>query len=204
MSRVYKKHEFVPKNPQKYTGTYPIISRSSWEWDMMRLFDELSTVLSWASEPFPIPYRDPVTGNQKVYIPDFYVVFLENNEPVAKLIEIKPLKEAVTLAAKGREDAALVARNNAKWEAAMQWCVRHGAKFEVMDESRVFSGAPLSKGGTPIPSWTPSVIRQAKNIQIKPRVAKAPKQAKTKGGIPKVGKVSKVRRVPSISRIKRI
>ncbi len=201
MSRPQKQH-FTPRNPEKYTGKYPIVSRSSWEWDLMNIFDNLSTVVSWASEPNAIPYRDPVTGQQKIYIPDFLVTFMVNREPVTQLIEVKPIKEAIGSAARTREDTHLVARNNAKWEAAMAWCMRRGIEFKVMSETQLFSGNPLSKGGTPIQKWTPAVIKQTKNTVLKPRIAQAPKPGRVQSlKIPRIGRIGRVR---GVSRIKRI
>jgi len=197
-----QKHHFIPQNPEKYTGRYPIVSRSSWEWDMMNIFDSLTTVIEWASEPVQIPYRDPVTGLQKIYIPDFLVTFMVNREPVKQLIEVKPIKEAVRMAARTREDHALVARNNAKWECAIAWCMRRGIEFKVMDETQGFSGQALSRGGTMIPSWTPAHIKQVKNTPIKPRIAKAPSVGRVQSlKVPRIGKIARIRGVSKIKRI---
>ena len=46
----YAKDEFIPKNPEKYSGKYPIIYRSSWEMTLMNVFDNHPNVLTWQSE----------------------------------------------------------------------------------------------------------------------------------------------------------
>ena len=199
MSRVIAKHNFLPMNPEKYVGAYPIVARSSWEWEIMNMCDKLSTILEWASEPHPIPYRDPVTNQQKVYIPDFLVTFLIGGEMVNQLIEIKPLKEAVVEAARGREDTALVARNNAKWEAAMAWCMRRGIEFRVMDETQLYSGQALSRKGTAISTWTPAQIKKSQLKQQRTKVVKAvaPKKHRMKvPGIRKLKGISRIQRRP--------
>lgn len=195
MTRTFKTHNFVPTNPEKYIGSYPIVSRSSWEWDMMLMCDSLSTVLQWASEPVQIPYHDPVTGQQKVYVPDFLITFLRNREKVTQLIEIKPLKEALSEAAKSKNDIAMVARNRAKWEAAQAWCMRRGIEFEIKTEGEIFTGHPVYSKGKIL---TTAIAAVPKNI--KPKVKKqrtrkaAPKAKKHSMKVPGVVKVSKLRR----------
>ncbi len=192
-----QKHEFKPMNPEKYIGDYPIISRSSWEWEFMKMCDDLSTIITWASEPHAIPYRDPVTGLQKLYIPDFLVTFLINREPVTQLIEIKPIKEAVSGLANNSAGMALVARNNAKWEAAQAWCHRRGIEFRVMDETQLYSGQALTRKGTAIQSWTPAQAKDIRKMALKPRASKAPKTSRKHSmRVPGVRGVSRIPRRP--------
>lgn len=102
--------------------------------------DVVPTVLQWSSEPFQIPYRDPITGKQKVYVPDFFITKLEKGHPVQELIEIKPIHEQLQEHARNSRDAMLQARNTAKWGAAIEWCARHGASFVVHNETDLYSG----------------------------------------------------------------
>ena len=59
---------FIPKHPEKYKGTYPIVCRSSWERAFCMMVDTNVNIVQWASEPERIPYTDPITKKQKVYI----------------------------------------------------------------------------------------------------------------------------------------
>jgi len=138
--------EFTPKNPAKYKGEYPIYMRSRWEIGFAINLDLSPSVLQWASEPVQIPYRDPVTGDQKVYVPDFLVQAVKTKVKGGRkaqvietmLVEIKPKHEAFISEARNQKDAALVARNTAKWAAARGWCRRRGVKFIILTETDLF------------------------------------------------------------------
>jgi hypothetical protein len=142
----FSKDEFRPKNPQKYVGSYPIIYRSSWEFTMMRLFDEHPYILAWASEFVEIPYQNPLTGKWTVYIPDFLVVYVDKNgKKHADVMEIKPAKQ-VGSAWDGKRKGKISKRdelsqivNMAKWKAAMEYCARHGYGFQVASEDEIFA-----------------------------------------------------------------
>ena len=70
---------YKPKNPSKYAGKRPPIYRSGWELTFMRMCDNHPSVLSWASEPVRIPYRNPYTGKYTMYVPDFIMVYQNKN-----------------------------------------------------------------------------------------------------------------------------
>lgn len=142
MAKKYKEpKEYNVKNIDKYEGNLPVIYRSTWEFEFMVYCDEHPNVIKWSSEPFKIPYSDPLTGKQRVYIPDFLITFLNSNkELITKLIEIKPIKEQLSDYAKNAEDALIQAKNRAKWGAAIAWCARRGIEFVVMNETNLFNG----------------------------------------------------------------
>ena len=131
---------FIPKNPQKYIGTGKIRYRSGWELTFMMFCDNNDKVVKWASESIRIPYKNPLTGKQTIYVPDFFIVYQNRTgKPVAELIEIKPkaqtmIQEKVTSA----RDRAAVAVNHAKWEAANIWCRRSNIAFRVITEDQLF------------------------------------------------------------------
>lgn len=136
---VFSKGQFTPKYPQKYIGTIPITYRSSWELQFMTVLDNHPYVLQWGSESVKIPYVNPLTGRQTVYVPDFNIVYVDkNNRKHAELVEIKPMKETVLEAAKTQKDKLKVAVNMAKWKAAYKWCAKHGMTFRVMTEEQLF------------------------------------------------------------------
>jgi hypothetical protein len=57
----YYKSKFVPKNSAKYIGKHEPIYRSSWEYTFMTICDNHPSIIQWASEPFKIPYENPIT-----------------------------------------------------------------------------------------------------------------------------------------------
>ena len=75
----FVKGKFYPKNQEKYIGLKTPTYRSSWEQAFMRLCDEHPNVSKWASESIKIPYRHPFTGKYTVYVPDFFVVYVDKN-----------------------------------------------------------------------------------------------------------------------------
>lgn len=128
------------KNPEKYVGTNKPYYRSSWELTFCMFCDNNPAVHQWASESIKIPYRDPLTGRQTVYVPDFLVVYVDkNNKKHAELIEIKPekhmLKEKV---GNNPYNQAQFIRNQVKWEAAINWCKNQNIRFRIITENDIY------------------------------------------------------------------
>jgi hypothetical protein len=128
------------KNPEKYRGVNNPTYRSSWELTFMMFCDNNPAVLEWASESVKIPYRDPLTGRNTVYVPDFLITYVDKNQRKhAELIEIKPTNQTVKEAVgKNPMNQAQYVKNMAKWEAANAWCKRYGMKFRIVNESDIF------------------------------------------------------------------
>jgi hypothetical protein len=139
------KGEYTPENPSKYIGTYPIIYRSSWEYTMMRKFDEHPHVLQWASESIKIPYQNPLTQKWSQYVPDFLVLYRDKRGNMhAELIEVKPMKERPDYQKRPGERLSertklAQAVNAAKWVAAQKWCAKNRLKFRVASEDEMFA-----------------------------------------------------------------
>lgn len=96
-------------------------------------------VIQWGSECVRIPYKNPLTGRQTMYVPDFLIMYeTPTGGKRAELVEVKPKKEAVMEAAKSRRDKAFVLLNTAKWAAASAWCAKHGVHFRVITEEQIF------------------------------------------------------------------
>ena len=130
---------YTIKNPQKYVGKNSPRYRSGWEHAFMRFCDTNENVLQWASESINIPYRNPLTGKQTIYVPDFLVMYKDRgNQVKAELIEIKPKKQSVIESKASARDRAAVAVNYAKWDAAMKWCKRQNLTFRVVTEDDIF------------------------------------------------------------------
>lgn len=135
---------FIMKNPEKYAGLRTPLARSSWEYVFMRTLDEHPGVEKWASESIRIPYRDPLTGRQTIYVPDFFIVYVDKDgKKHAEVIEVKPsnqtLREKV---GKSRYNQEQYVKNLAKWEAANAWCRQQQIKFRVINESEIFHQGP--------------------------------------------------------------
>lgn len=131
---------YVPKNPQKYIGKHKPKYRSGWEFTFMMFCDNNKNVLQWASEAISIPYRSPIDGKIKNYIPDFFVVY-ENKygKQIAEVVEIKPKKQSlIESRVASARDRAVVAVNHAKWQAAMAYCKQAGLTFRVITENELF------------------------------------------------------------------
>ena len=127
-------------NADKYVGKKVPHFRSSWEHSFMRFCDENPAVLQWASEAIHIPYKNPFTNKNTIYIPDFMIMYMnKNNEKFGELIEIKPSKQT-TLEAAGRSmrDQAAAVLNAYKWQAAQAWCSQNGLRFRVLTENDIF------------------------------------------------------------------
>jgi hypothetical protein len=128
------------KNPQKYIGKGKPRYRSGWEWTFMTFCDNNPHILQWASESIQIPYRNPLTGKQTVYVPDFLVVYQnKTGKQIAEVVEIKPKKQTLIESKRASaRDRAAVAVNHAKWAAARAFCTRMGITFRVVTETDLF------------------------------------------------------------------
>jgi hypothetical protein len=131
---------FEVKNPDKYVGKKVPLARSSWEFVMMKMLDEHQGVESWASESVQIPYRDPFTGKYTIYVPDFFVVYVDRNgKKHAELIEVKPLSQTkLENVGKSLYNQQQYIKNMAKWEAASAWCKQQGVRFRIVNEGDIF------------------------------------------------------------------
>ncbi len=129
------------RNPEKYVGKKKPQYRSSWELVMMQFCDNNPAVHQWASEAIHVNYRNPFTGKNTIYVPDFLVIYVDKNGKThGEVIEIKPSKETTMEAAKTQRDKAAVALNMFKWEAAKRFCAAQGLHFRVVNEQDIFAG----------------------------------------------------------------
>ena len=109
--------------------------------------DNNPSIQQWASEPVKIPYRDPLTGKQTVYVPDFLITYVDKNQSNhVEMVEIKP-KNQMMLEKVGKNpyNQAQYVKNMAKWEAANAWCRNKGIKFRVINESDIFTNTKSTK-----------------------------------------------------------
>lgn len=127
-------------NPEKYVGNRSPTYRSSWEYHFMRFCDSNPYVQKWASEAISIPYRCPLTGKQTIYVPDFFIQYIDRNSTVhTEIIEVKPENQTLhEKVGKNRNNQIQYVRNIAKWRAAQAWCKAQGIKFRVINEKDLF------------------------------------------------------------------
>lgn len=131
--------KYTIKNPEKYIGKRTPTYRSSWEFTFCSFCDNNPAVINWASEAIQIPYFNPVSGKNTIYVPDFVVVYMDKNQRKhTELVEIKPSKETTMESAKSYRDKLSVAINLAKWAAADSWARANNMRFRVVTEYDIF------------------------------------------------------------------
>jgi hypothetical protein len=96
MANKFRQGFYEIKNMQKYVGKGRPKYRSGWEMTFMMFCDNNEHIIQWASESVSIPYRNPITGKQSMYVPDFLVTYRNRDNTVrAELIEIKPKSQSI-------------------------------------------------------------------------------------------------------------
>ena len=140
MATKFARGKFTMKNPEKYVGIKTPIYRSSWEWSFMNFCDTNESIQKWASEAINIPYRDPLTGRQTIYVPDFFIQYTDKTGKMhVELIEIKPASQQILeRVGRSKNNQAQYIKNQAKWAAATAWCKQQGIKFRVLNQNDLF------------------------------------------------------------------
>jgi len=140
MSLKFSQGIYKIKNPEKYVGTKDPTYRSGWEFTFMSFCDNNPSVQNWASEPVRIPYRDPLSGKNTVYVPDFLITYVDKNmKKFVEMIEIKPANQMLMeKVGKNPYNQAQYVKNMAKWESAQKWCANQGIRFRVINENDIF------------------------------------------------------------------
>ena len=116
-----------------------------WERKFAKYADTNDNVLEWAVEEIIIPYFDPTTKKMRRYFPDFYIKYVDREGKIKKaIIEIKPLRETQEpKRTKGKSNKTLISetltyvKNQAKWEAAREFCKDNLIEFRVMTEKEL-------------------------------------------------------------------
>jgi hypothetical protein len=140
-------HQGVYKvvNYKKYMSNKPPIFRSSWEANMMYLFDMNSFVTRWGSEILEIPYMNPIDSKVHRYFADFYVEFKDKNGKYIKwVIEVKPADKLHPPKQKKRTKTWAYQMNEyvinvAKWTAARAYCQHRGYEFKIFTDDEIKS-----------------------------------------------------------------
>lgn len=141
MSR-FASGKYTIQNPEKYVGNRTPTYRSSWELTFCNFCDTHPSVVKWASEAISIPYKCPIRNKNTVYIPDFFIQYVDKDGKMfVELIEVKPRNQTVMeKVGKNKHNQVEYVRNVAKWRAAQAWCGAQGIKFRVINEQDLFAG----------------------------------------------------------------
>tara|TARA_R110002073_G_C9220902_1_gene559862 strand:- start:260 stop:691 length:432 start_codon:yes stop_codon:yes gene_type:complete len=137
--------KFIPTNITKYRGDVKkIVYRSLWERRFMVYCDNTSAILEWGSEEVIIPYVSPLDGRRHRYFPDFYIKVRQKDKTIKKMIiEVKPKIQCGPPKTPKRRTKRYINEvrtwgvNEAKWKAAIEWCVDRGMEFKILTEDHV-------------------------------------------------------------------
>ena len=144
----FRQGTYRPINKHKYKAAHTPVYRSSWELKFFTWCDNNPNVLEWSSENIIIPYASPFDGKIHRYYVDNKVVIQEGDIVTKYLIEIKPEKQTKPPVAKNSNkkqstilyEKVTYVTNQAKWDAAKQWCKQRGYKFLILTEKELFNG----------------------------------------------------------------
>lgn len=138
---MFHKRKFTPIFPEKYTGDPTnIIMRSSWETMFANWCDKNPSVLKWNSEETVIPYRCPTDNLIHRYFVDFKIT-LSNGKTY--LVEVKPRAQTLPPVYPGKRtqryllESLTFMKNQAKWEAAKNYCKDRGWEFKIITEQEL-------------------------------------------------------------------
>lgn len=131
------------KNSRKYMSTKPPVFRSSWEYNIMYMFDTNENICRWGSEIIEVPYINPIDGNPHRYFTDFFAEFKDEKGQYKKwVIEVKPLSKLSPPKQKKRTKTWAYQMNEymintAKWNAASVFCNKRGWEFKIFTEEEI-------------------------------------------------------------------
>ncbi|MBV22926.1 MAG: head completion protein [Euryarchaeota archaeon] len=136
------KGKYKVRNYRKYKGDPTrVVYRSLWERKFMDWCDKTPRVVEWWSEEIAIPYKDPVQKKWRRYFPDFWVKVKETNgKTKSYLIEVKPKRQVDGPKPQKRHTKKYItevmtyATNQAKWEAANDYCNDRLWEFKLITE----------------------------------------------------------------------
>ena len=143
MRKKWRQGIFVPKNQNKFIGTKATY-RSGLELKFFRFCDNNSNVLKWCSENVVVPYKSPLDNRIHKYYVDNLVIIKEGEEIKKYLVEIKPYKQTKKPQTKYRKKSHLIYEqrayitNQAKWEAARDYCKKCGYTFIIITEKELY------------------------------------------------------------------
>ena len=106
--------------------------------------DHTEKVVEWSSEEIAIPYRSPKDNRYHLYFPDFYMKVRNTNGSIQSyLVEVKPKAQVEGPKPQAKKtkryltEVATYAINQAKWEAAREWCADRRLEFLILTEEHL-------------------------------------------------------------------
>jgi hypothetical protein len=137
---------YKPSHPQKYIGDpNNIIYRSLWERKFMYWVDHNENIIKWASEEIWIPYLSPLDRRVHKYYPDFFIKYKDTKGNIKEsLIEVKPKRQVEgpkpqkRMTQKQMYELKEFAKNQAKWNAAKEFCADRRWEFQILTEDHLF------------------------------------------------------------------
>lgn len=144
-NKKYRQGIYTPKFPEKYKGNKDRITyRSGWELKVMKFLDLASNIVEWSSEETIIPYQNPLTGRISRYFVDFYAKIKDKTGQIKKyLIEVKRHDQTLPPVQRNKKSKSLVyqqaeyIKNQAKWQAATEWCNKKQMTFVILTEKHL-------------------------------------------------------------------
>lgn len=138
----FKQGYFTPNHPEKYSGSFPIIYRSSLELKFLRWCDGASHVTNWTSESYIVPYMNPIDGKYHKYFIDNSIILKDKTGIEHKfLVEIKPKRKTMTPTVSRKKSTATIlhekvewVKNQSKWRSGRMFAEKHGMKFIILTE----------------------------------------------------------------------
>jgi hypothetical protein len=139
------KGKYKVKNPHKYKGDPTKVTyRSSLELKFMNFLDNHPDILEWNSEEVIIPYLCPTDRKYHRYFVDFW---MKRKNAAGKietfLIEVKPKSQTKPPVKKSKvtrrylTEVMTWGKNQAKWEAATEYCIDRGWQFKIITEKEI-------------------------------------------------------------------
>ena len=139
------KGKYTVKDRKKYVGDPDkVVYRSLWERRFMVYCDNTKEILEWGSEEVIIPYISPLDGRMHRYFPDFYIKVRQKDKTIKKMIiEVKPKIQCGPPKTPKRKTKRFINEvrtwgvNEAKWNAALEWCKDRNMEFKILTEDHV-------------------------------------------------------------------
>ena len=135
--------KYRPRYPRKYKGDPTnIVYRSLWERKFMNYCDLNESINEWQSEELSIPYVSPLDNRVHRYFPDFFIKYKDaNGKSRSVVVEVKPKKQIKEPKKNPKRktqawhyEVKTWVVNQAKWEAAKQFCADRKYEFKLMTE----------------------------------------------------------------------
>lgn len=121
-----------------------VVFRSSYEYRAFQWCDLTENIIEWGSEEFFIYYISPKDNRRHRYYPDLFIKIKNSEGNVTKYVcEIKPARQTIPPKQKSRvtknfiNESIRYSVNNAKWEAAKEFCERNEFEFMLLTEKEL-------------------------------------------------------------------